>query len=497
MPTRTRLPKLGGSVVVSEPVKLPTKSRISRMAIDPLSKSDSAGIVLPTASAGQAFYIVLSRNGQVLPFSVQGPSSGASYLPDPGQVAIAAGDGIELWDLSQPGKAQQRSNKKLIVTTPGGVIQSIAANRDAKNPLLACGAKGSVVVLDMANAANPETVAMLSRLPGNTWSCAWSPDNRKLAFAAHDRLMVWHDDHQTHEVFCAESEINSIAWSAVDPLLAVGTDQAKVHLVDTHDWTSRTLETPFQHQISAVAFSASGDLFCGKCWGESTSQPGLVCVWRTDTWEQVLVLEEFAGKDELPPSVGFLPDSDSMISLGDDDRGVRKIDLSGFITQQQREANSLRRSRREFVAGSLCAKAIWSLQTELDGLHKPMIAQVEETLRQLEGKQFSDVEEMRAFASTLTAVLTPLGLRVQCPTGKYAGLPARLSVANSGPSREPRFCFLINDGKKTKAITEYANGMRVPALTLCEAPEDGRRTRFNSLKPELESLASTVPSAGQ
>jgi len=412
---------------------------------------------------------------------------GVTVLAESEVLAAATGDRAKVEDSSDFRPANKITDGTVVTSYSDGTLQSTAASRDAKNPLLACGARGSLAIFDMADPVNPQTVALLSRLPGNVWSCAWSPDNTMLAFSASNRLMLWKDDHQTQQMFQAETEIHSIAWSTADMLLAVGTSEGGVHLLDTKGWSSRKLETPFQYQVGNLGFSTDGNLFFGQCSGDSIGKPEVICVWRTDTWEQVIVLDsKLAEKDERTRSIGFLPDTDVFVSHCDADRRVRTINLTGVITPQQRTAIQQRRRRTGLVEASNPSHAIWSLKTELNQAQKLMISEVEETLRLLEGKEFENAEEMKSFASVLGTVLMPLGMRIRCPSGKYAGYPARLSVTKAGSARAPRFCYLVSDGKKLKAITEYANGMRVPVLTLCDAPEDGRRTRFNAIKPDLE-----------
>lgn len=183
---------------------------------------------------------------------------------------------------------------------------------------------------------------------------------------------------------------------------------------------------------------------------------------------------------EFPPSIGFLSHSETMVSLRDGNGGIRETEVDQFVSPLQQAVQSRRklRRRKRLIAGGDVKDAVQSLSLMIQNMQNPLIREAEESLLLMEGKVFNSIEEMKSFVSSLSAMLKPLEMRIRCPSGKYAGAPARLSVTLSGRSREPRFCYLVQVDGAIKSVTDHANGMRVPKLSLCRAPLDGRRKNF-------------------
>ncbi|MFL5351748.1 metallophosphoesterase [Archangium sp.] len=169
-----------------------------------------------------------------------------------------------------------------------------------------------------------------SPLPATVLYCmAWSPDGRMLACGGvgKDALSLY-VVQQGYPVLAIRLgppwehhvDILGIAWMPDSSRFAMACRDRNIYVVDTREGSQGLVLEGHTGAVTSVSFSFDGRLLASK------STDGTVCLWRTDTWEQVAVLAEAtSGLSEA--GLAFSPTAHVLASVRPGKRGVQLWEL--------------------------------------------------------------------------------------------------------------------------------------------------------------------------
>jgi small GTP-binding protein len=149
---------------------------------------------------------------------------------------------------------------------------------------------------------------------------AWSPDGRVLATGAEDlTVRLW--DGSSYEPLCTLRDhtdwVTDVAWAPDGSVVASCADRA-VRLWDPATGALLQILRAHEGRVKCASFSSDGRMLASK--GEDSA----VRVWRCDTWEEVVMLEEPTLQEANPEStVAFHPSLPVLATLGEVDTVVR------------------------------------------------------------------------------------------------------------------------------------------------------------------------------
>jgi WD40 repeat protein len=194
-------------------------------------------------------------------------------------------------------------------------IIGLAWSPDGKR--LASGAHNRVI--NIWNMANKRSFSLRGH-NGPVNCLAWSPDQRLLASGSADHtICIWNTNtwQLQHRLTGHESVVYSIAWSPRHKMLASGSWDNTIRLWNVA--TGQLLRTLTEHAgiIYCVAWSPNGRFLA------SASDDGTIRVWDTRTWQVAYTFADHMGSVR---SIAWSPDGRSLAS-GSSDKTIRIWDV--------------------------------------------------------------------------------------------------------------------------------------------------------------------------
>ena len=279
----------------------------------------------------------LSDPGRLAPLGgVQGPDfsfsafgvSAVRLAPDGRRLAVANGEGIRLWDLSDPRRPQKLGAPLAQGHAQGATVYALAFSPDGR-ALAAADADDSatahLVLWDLAAPGGPQPFGSPLLPAGRTWSAlAFAADGRRLAVGGADAdTEVWDVTDPTRP---ARIGAPLSGHSAPVEALAFAPDgRTLVSASDDHTALLWDLTEPYQVRRvatlpgSATAVSADGRLLAGA------GVPDLVAtLWDVTDPARPPTLSRFPAGPDLPPgdyrfsSVAVAPDGGLLASYTSD-----------------------------------------------------------------------------------------------------------------------------------------------------------------------------------
>lgn len=241
------------------------------------------------------------------------PSGGIAYsvawAPTLPILASAHEDGsIRLWNPDSPGTPLTFSafDKKVacVAWSPDGTT-------------LASGCGDNQIYLWRRSGSGWRYSEPLAGHSGGVSGVCWSPGGRRLASASYDRsVRIW-DCLGGNELRCFREHKDCVAnviWSGA-PSVVSADDEGRVLIWDPTNLSEIQALEGHQDCVSCLDLSHDGAFLATK------SVDGSMCIWRSDTWEQVASVPE--ANPEGWGSLEFHPKELMLATLGENERSVR------------------------------------------------------------------------------------------------------------------------------------------------------------------------------
>jgi WD40 repeat protein len=258
--------------------------------------------------AGGGASLIDLRSARSL-WTIDCPARRAALSPSGRLLAIAGGSQIVLWDL-QDGRVRSQ------LSGHGGMISALAFSPDERS--LASASHDRSVRLwragdDAAALASP-LLARVPAHPDHVTSVAFSPDGAMLATGGADRTVrVWRtfDRALVQTLSGHGGAVEALAFSPSGEVLAAGSRGRSLRLWAARGW--RLLHSIEGHggAVEALAFSPDGTLVASGAADHSTR------IWQVGDGA---LRRTLAGHSGAVAGVSFGPAGDQIATLGEDDR---------------------------------------------------------------------------------------------------------------------------------------------------------------------------------
>jgi small GTP-binding protein len=149
------------------------------------------------------------------------------------------------------------------------------------------------------------------------FAVAWSPDGRFLASGSKDSEVIFWDTHKGIPIQRLEGDghwVNSLAFSPVEPCVALATGAGSIILLDTSSMTFHQNLKKHSSYVVGVAWNMDGKRFA------SASYDNTVRIWEIGKDNEIAVLEGHTGPVN---SVSFLADGRLLVTKSSHDGSVR------------------------------------------------------------------------------------------------------------------------------------------------------------------------------
>ncbi len=182
------------------------------------------------------------------------PVSALAYTPDGARLLVGSYGRVAVWDLAA-GRVERH------LEGVEGAVHAVVVSPDGKQVAVAGGKpalSGGVLVYDLASPGKP-----LARLEGHgdvVYSCAWSPDSRRLATASLDKQVKLWEVAGGKEQFTVKDHsdfVYAVAFSPDGKFIASGGRDRSVKLFDAA--TGKSLRTLTGHNEPVLALAIAPD----------------------------------------------------------------------------------------------------------------------------------------------------------------------------------------------------------------------------------------------
>ncbi len=131
------------------------------------------------------------------------------------------------------------------------------------------------------------------------WGVEWSPDGKQIASRSDDGIVrLW--DTETgelrYELKGHTGAVRCVKWSPSGELVTGSVDRT-VRVWDTENGTQIRVLEGHTDSVRSLSFSSDGCFLASYSSSAWMRHNGVVCVWRCDTWEGIVVLSDLASTD--------------------------------------------------------------------------------------------------------------------------------------------------------------------------------------------------------
>jgi small GTP-binding protein len=279
-----------------------------------------SGETLASCASDKTIRLWNINNGQLIR-SLEGHSGwiyNISWSPNGDMLASASADKtVRLWNVHTGEDYTLRGHSDVIFDLAWRSTEGLLAS-------------GSGAADKTIRLWSPETKKQLHAFEahlGPVYALVWSPDGKILASGSYDgKISLWNIEENTKPLSAGSLDVAGniidLAWARNkgSGMLASASSNRTVDIWDAKNVEHiRTLEG-HTDQVTSVSFSFDDGFIASKSWD------GTVRLWRCDTWEPVVTLNEPSSKKWLT-GLAFHPLAPILATLGEEETVISVWDL--------------------------------------------------------------------------------------------------------------------------------------------------------------------------
>src|SRR5581483_6790650 len=238
-------PRIGASLLVASPLP---EGAVA--AIDSEARSAIAGVAFTpdgslVVASGLSIRVVEPSSGVLRARVAVSGARGLALIAPSGEVVLAESRGVSFWDLAtleEKNDLDLGASVEAFALAPGGGALAVS---------------GETLRLVARSGAMRE----LARPPAPLRALAFSPDGKALAVALESEVRIFElETLSTRSEIAAREPITALAWSRDGALMAAGSAQGRIHVLDAASRAEIASFAAHAGSVTALAFSPDGKL---------------------------------------------------------------------------------------------------------------------------------------------------------------------------------------------------------------------------------------------
>src|ERR1700754_1718453 len=163
-------------------------------------------------------------------------------------------------------------------------------------------------------------------------TCEWSPNGRILASCSDDQtIRLWNDRGNAKVLASHFGPVLNITWSPTGRTLVSSSSDATIRFWSPRRGKELGHLEGHTSAVLSVAFSPDGRILI------SSSQDGSIRLWRSDNWEALASIMDFANDGTFVNTLAFHPSKNLLLTISGGPRGeltIWKVDLERVLNSK-------------------------------------------------------------------------------------------------------------------------------------------------------------------